>query len=573
MNDRSKVVAAIDFGTFGSGYAWAITSPDGDYIPSHAINCNDYWSGATLRYPKNRSAILLDSNGNATVAWGYDALNKNSEDSDTYSRYADDFKMLLGSGRSGSDGQIGRNETGRSPEYLITSYLRKLYAMAREHISQAGHDDARVSWYLTVPAIWSDVDRQIMRRLALDAGFPSSQDQLSIVLEPEVAALYCMANESRTTVGRRENRIRQSGARILVVDCGGGTNDIVPLTRRADGTFDQIGQSSGDTYGASRVTGRFILDVLTKRLGLEAMDVLSRDEPYAAKDLINKWEQARNVFDPAQRTPVRIELSMKAVKTLGPAAMERLAAAQNGEGDIILVSPEETITLLDTSVTPICNLVDDQLSRLEEEDPHSEIATYLVGGFANSQYLQRRLENMIGHRAALYVPPRPENAVLFGAVQFGNRPARIRARTMRRTYGFGLNDYFDSALDNQSRRFVDPDGKILCAGRLRVLARLGDLVPSGKEVTTTIYPHSADQSAISLSFYDSQLHDPRYVDDLGVAKIGTVKIILPDAGRQRYRARDRAIDVLTIFGETTIRVQAVDHLTGFRTDGQIDFGA
>lgn len=618
-----SIVAAVDFGTFGSGYAWALTNLAGGYIPSHDINCNDQWPGADSGYPKNRSAILLDGRGE-TLAWGYEALNRYTDGGERAGGFAVDFKMRLasgdgpgaadpgmapgvgpggglggragsGQGSSPSQAEGGRNETGRSTEHLIAAYLHELYIVARQHIQRAGYGDLPITWYLSVPAIWSDFDRQVMRRTAEAAGFPADAHRLSIVLEPEVAALYCMASEARAggfgpvgpvgpdgpaqVAGLGAPRHRP-GSRFVIVDCGGGTTDLVPLVVRADGTFDQIGVASGDTSGANRITRQFTVSVLAERLGRTTLLRLVEAEPKAVNELMRAWEKARDVFDLAQRTPVRIELSMRLWKALPGSARTRLAAAQNGENEAILLSAARTRALLDTSVDPICDLVDEQLSRISEQahtrgpgEPDPPTAVYLVGGFANSRYLQHRLAAVVEGRARLFVPPRPENAVLFGAVQYGNNPARIRSRVAARTYGFGLLDAFDSALDPPERLYLNAEGKALCKGRFRVLVRRGEIIPVGSEKTSRVYPREGDQTQMRLSFFASDGDDPRYVDDDRVSQVGFVTIYLPDAGTRRYAARERAIDVRTIFGETVIRVQAIDLATGYQTEAEIEFTA
>ncbi|MCM3882809.1 hypothetical protein [Frankia sp. R82] len=617
-----SIVAAVDFGTFGSGYAWALKNPAGTYIPSHDINCNDQWKGADSGYPKNRSAILLGDQGE-TLAWGYEALNRYTDGGEQAGGFAVDFKMRLasgdgpgagpgtapqagsGSGPGGRPGsgpgstpsqaEGGRNETGRSTEHLIAAYLRELHTVARQHILRAGYGDLPISWYLSVPAIWSDFDRQVMRRAAMAAGLPADPYRLSIVLEPEAAALYCMASEARAggfgpagpvgvpgpaqVAGLGTPRHRP-GSRFVIVDCGGGTTDLVPLTMRSDGTFDQIGVATGDTSGANRVTRQFTVSVLAERLGRPTLLHLVKAEPKAVNELMRAWEKARDVFDPAQRTPLRIELSMRLWKALPGSARAQLAATQNGENEAILLSAAQTRALLDTSVDPICALVDEQLHRIAEQastrgpgDPDEPTAVCLVGGFANSRYLQQRLATVVEGRARLFVPPRPENAVLFGAVQYGNNPARIRSRTAARTYGYGLLDAFDPALDPPERLYLNAEKKALCKGRFRVLVRRGEIIPVGSEKTSRVYPREGNQTRMKLSFFSSDEDDPRYVDDGRVSEVGFVTIFLPDVGNRRYTARERAIDVRTIFGETVIRVQAVDLATGYQTDAEIEFTA
>lgn len=80
-------------------------------------------------------------------------------------------------------------------------------------------DDIR--FVITVPAIWNDVERTIMRNVAVAAGLISEKDhesRLIIINESLAATLYC----ERETAG---NKI-QIGTNYIICDAGGGTVDI-----------------------------------------------------------------------------------------------------------------------------------------------------------------------------------------------------------------------------------------------------------------------------------------------------------------------------------------------------------
>ncbi|MFD1271337.1 hypothetical protein ACFQ51_03305 [Streptomyces kaempferi] len=70
--DGPKVVAAVDFGTHGTGFAWAVRTPPNDDPRTRRVQFFTRFPGRQLDYPKNLTAILLSAGG-GTVAWGHRA--------------------------------------------------------------------------------------------------------------------------------------------------------------------------------------------------------------------------------------------------------------------------------------------------------------------------------------------------------------------------------------------------------------------------------------------------------------------------------------------------------------------
>jgi hypothetical protein len=78
-------------------------------------------------------------------------------------------------------------------------------------------DNSDIRWVLTVPCIWSDAAKNVMRQAAKQAGLFTTPrpDQLMLALEPEAAALSCNADL------RDQKRQLPGGSKYLVLDCGG----------------------------------------------------------------------------------------------------------------------------------------------------------------------------------------------------------------------------------------------------------------------------------------------------------------------------------------------------------------
>ncbi len=81
----------------------------------------------------------------------------------------------------------------------------------------------RIRWVLTVPALWTEDQKQFMRRAAMKAGIIDeiNSANLLLCLEPEGASIQCR-NDAEPTLRNQMTK----GSVVMVLDCGGGTVDI-----------------------------------------------------------------------------------------------------------------------------------------------------------------------------------------------------------------------------------------------------------------------------------------------------------------------------------------------------------
>lgn len=194
--ETTRVVAAVDFGTYGTGFAWALRND-----PDRTIYYDEDWSGISAAYPENLSALLLDASG-GVVAWGYPARSRlqHADQADRDLTYHEHFKMDLQPG--GPTMAPGLAAANPDAARLVTLCLGRIYEHALAHIT--GHAMVRpdeISWRLTLPAIWRDRERQLMRTAAEQAGFPVGE------------RLELSRRRPRSTVGTTQ---RSLGSRPLV---------------------------------------------------------------------------------------------------------------------------------------------------------------------------------------------------------------------------------------------------------------------------------------------------------------------------------------------------------------------
>lgn len=587
-----RVVAAIDFGTHGTGYAWAVIDPRVVTKWQREINDKDQWAGAKgEHYPKTLSALLLCDK--AVAAWGHPASQQHSElvtgwnledrkaarerrpttteaDRKRY-EYFYGVKMSLrpreDPARDSADAQlVGIADHLEDPSSVITAYLRQIVQVAVADITGKGYyDESDIRWCLTVPAIWDQWSLQQMRQAAIAAGLPTDPSRLLLIPEPDAAALYC--DVVGTTAGDGldgdvHQGLLRPGMRFLVVDCGGGTADLVSYEIGPDGFIEQLCRPSGGPFGAEYTTRGFLLDALGRRFGGEVnLEDLQLTHAEQFRKLAVDWERSRNRFTVDQQRPVLVDFPDRLGKALTPAARRKLAAAQpDGVDDMIILPVEEVCKLLDAVVDPILARVDEQLAQWDPApDPQGAGDTvFLVGGFAQSPYLQCRLAEHVNDRLPMRLTQRPERAVLFGAVHYCYDPTLLRARRAKYTYGCKIRAVFVAG-DQPDKIVFDEEGAKHSDDRFLRFVAANEKVPVDREVSHQLVPSSSAAHVVTVEFYSTTELDARYVTDPGMKLVGTVTVSL--TGAMHLPRNQRLMEIFMKFGEADIQVRGVNVTT------------
>ncbi|BFZ62803.1 hypothetical protein YB2330_003913 [Saitoella coloradoensis] len=222
---EAPITVAIDFGTTFSGIAF---SWKGD--PNNGIYTINDWPGQSTTGEKIRSVVYYDRKGNC-VGWGND--NKDAMDHPKRPTSlkkgdvkAEWFKLLLADELPTwvSEEALGLfpNKTGRD---IALHFFKGLYGSMETCLPKKlgpmfKRERDNIQCVITVPAIWSDSAKQRTKGVAALAGFVPNlnSNRLQLVAEPEAAALYC-ARQGLLDIS--------NGEVFLVVDCGGGTVDLI----------------------------------------------------------------------------------------------------------------------------------------------------------------------------------------------------------------------------------------------------------------------------------------------------------------------------------------------------------
>jgi molecular chaperone DnaK (HSP70) len=567
-----RVVAAIDFGTHGTGFAWASVDERNRDAKRRQIIFRNQWLAQPAPYPKNLTALLLDEN-NEVVTWGYDAKRRWSASrpsSDTgHLHYYSLFKMDLFGGDNPSASQVTDRVDIR---HLIASYLKHIYKIALGDITSSGYTEDEIRWCLTVPAIWDDYQKQEMREAAVAAGLPGDDKRLFFALEPEAAAYHARVAGVRTvrTSGKRPS-LMSPGSRFMVADCGGGTVDITAYRTDANNALEEIGSSYGGKYGSEYVNHEFVVQILAQRFGsFDRLQSLTDKSATALSEIIDAWENAKLHISLDQMDAIYLPLPAAIDRQLDDEGRRMLASQQEGVDDAIVVTAVEARKAFDTVVSEILGIVDAQLNEMKNQRrgaPGKELIV-LVGGFGASPYLQQRLQEHVDGRADVLVPGDPRVAVLFGAVHFAYDP-QTRARRTKYTYGCETRKPFRKGIDSEDRLVIDYNGESHCEGRFDVFVKAKETVAVGHEVMKTYVPISPDQRTIELRVFATHELRPRYVNDAGSQEIGSLSVDLSKV--MHLALNDRAILAYMTFGDTETRVRAVLRDTGESVETTLRF--
>ncbi|MCX5189953.1 Hsp70 family protein [Streptomyces sp. NBC_00268] len=591
-SDEAKVVAAVDFGTHGTGFAWTVRTPLNDDPRTRRVQFFTRFPGRQLERPKNLTAILVTDGGD-TVAWGHEARARWAEalakgESEGLG-YAYAFKAALKSGGSMADlpvtgGFVDRADRGLIRR-LVTAYLKEIRELATAEIKRMTYTEREVRWCITVPAIWDDEDKAVLRRLAVDAGFPADPERLLLAIEPEAAALYChlrMPDAASGPLERARLPLHLDGFRSVVVDCGGGTVDITAYESHGDAgpsiALREIGLATGGWLGSEYVNRAFLDKTLADRFGPGVLKRIERDHPGELLKLSGQWEQAKATVELDRDAdsvtqvldPVRIEVPAAVWDLLDEPVRARLTRDAGLPAQIVL-SPDEVEGLFDERVDGILDKVAEQLAtigRTRGTDPDPETLV-LVGGFARSPWLRERMRARFGERHRILVPPDPALAVLEGAVHFAYRPDVFVSRQAKYTYGFETAKPFEEGVDSTMRMYRDDEGDLLCVGRFGVAVRRMDSVRVNDAHPFQIVPVREDQDELDVRLYRSAKVDPRYVDEDGCEEIGRLTVDL--SGTVGRPLRERPIMLLFYFGAAELRVEVFDPATEETSRVLVDF--
>ncbi|KAH3690953.1 heat shock 70 kDa protein 12B-like [Dreissena polymorpha] len=548
VGNKYLIVAAIDFGTTYSGYAFSFKDSPND------VKTNKGWTAGSgqLISLKTSTSVLLNQNGEFH-SFGFDAEDKYSslagEGKHHGWRLFRRFKMVLHNQRISRSATIedleGKTFPAKPIFTMSLKYLRK-HLLDALSLRTIGTRETDIRYIITVPAIWGIAAKQFMREAASEAGI--DVERLKLALEPEAAAVCCEAL-GHTLVGQK----------FMVVDLGGGTADISVLEKQSDGSLKNIHAPSGGPWGGIYVDANF-LAFLTEVFGTMAINALQSKDMYDYFDIIRDFEVKKRKFEFDSQTEItfRIPVVLKEIleEQCHQSLSDRLTSLKYGTKVVIRGRDKlgvDSSIIQNWFTEPVSKMVK-HISRVLKEDQLKDVGLIvLVGGFAESPYVQQRIGQELPEKHVI-VAGEAGLAVLKGAVMFGHKPDIILSRVMDYTYGISAWSRYDEKRHPADRK-VYKNGEWMVENCFHIFVRANDDAPVDSNVT---HNFTLADNPDYVVIHRTQNEDPIFTTDSGCDILGTLAI---DA-ENGIPLLEQEVQVTFMFGDTDLHVLCTHVNTG-----------
>eukprot|EP01084_Bolivina_argentea_P185288 319533_1 len=323
-----KLHVGIDFGTDGSGLAYAL--PNGDVFIHNKWKSKKY--GAIT---KPKTQILLNEEGKC-VAFGIDASDVYSQlDAETQQKWLlfERFKMALyenineedndeecdekqSQKKRGNKISIKKELTAMNgkkfpSEKVFVEALKYLKSEAQKYFRKLKIGkvrDMEIQWILTVPAIWNDYAENQMREWAIAASLidKNIENQLMIVFEPDCASLAIQHKIARAKSKQVDDESDEShfakytfskGQKYILIDAGGGTVDIAFHEILGDFGVKECHHPSGGPWGSCYIDDEFIT-IMNCIFSEDWMNEFKHASPNIYTEMLMNFRSSKNKFDP-----------------------------------------------------------------------------------------------------------------------------------------------------------------------------------------------------------------------------------------------------------------------------------
>ncbi|CAG9940856.1 hypothetical protein V2G26_016976 [Clonostachys chloroleuca] len=510
---KAQLIVGIDFGTTFSGVAFAFATNNEakeDIITE--------WPGAGSYAKQKIPTVLYYDQYQKVVGWGpdiADALAPTGYPKPGVQK-VEWFKLqLMLSGNTYIDPiNLPPLPPGKSEIDVAADYLFKLRQAMRAALQKTlgevfNREERNIRYYLTVPAIWNDAGKAATRAAAIQAGFlrDENDNRLTLISEPEAAAMFC----SKT--GLLNLKVHDA---VLIVDCGGGTVDLIAYEVEDENPFTvaECTAGSGDSCGSTALNRNFSNILRTKIRKMKLPDGSKTAGRVYAKCIMDFENRIKADFrNNGQKWAVDVGIEAE----FPEAGIE--------EGYMTFTN-EEILQCFEPVVNRILELVRNQIIAIQAQNRTLQ-NILVVGGFGASEYLFQQIK--------LHVPPqfqaravRPMDsvaAIVKGAVTAGISERIVTHRVARRHYLMATLQPFKEGYHPEAYRVPSLDGKDRCKFTRQIFVQKGQRVKNGEPVKVSFFRQVAPGATL---MYEDVLYAcdddvcPEYTKDPRIKEVVTL---------------------------------------------------
>ena len=515
-----KAIVAIDFGTSGTTYAYAFLDSKDDIILGK-------WN---IPDTKNTTEIILNDKYEIKK-FGADCLKFCLEESSSKEKYYhfNDIKMKL---------YENKTEITANNEYLtlkidlviskILTFIKK-EAINSIKAARPSIKESEIEWKVTVPAIWSNLSKEIMLNASKKAGiFIENNQSLFFSLEPEAAACdYVNENSSD------KNAIKV-GNSYIVCDIGGGTVDISTHKRvnnNGQMYIEELYPPIGGNHGSTYINKNFWERVITKLFGIDAIEKLKKivNDPKQNENIYEDYCELLNDIDDfkkdisndSKNNSRRINCTLfeklidNDISFLIDQYNENCNKGWNisKHSGLRIYFPYQI--MMDLTKEIIVDNVIKHLNRILKHFPLIKSIIYAGSVSTNDciftmikEEMNKTYTNLEHYRSTF-----PSTAIVRGAVIFGFNPYIIKSRISKYTIGIGVKEEWDESLhgNRQDLKFFDEEeNKYFCHNCFSPIIYQKEKIEINDKKSAE-YIIRKDIS--SVTFYKTNFLEVKYVDE------------------------------------------------------------
>ncbi|KAL2838888.1 hypothetical protein BJY01DRAFT_219624 [Aspergillus pseudoustus] len=510
---KASLIVGIDFGTTFSGVAFAFATNNEareDIITE--------WPGAGTHTKQKIPTVLYYDQYQEVVGWGPDIANALAPTG--YPKQGvqkvEWFKLqLMLSGNTYIDPiNLPPLPPGKSEIDVAADYLFKLRQAMRAQLQKTlgevfTREERNIKYYLTVPAIWNDAGKAATRAAALQAGFlrDENDNRLTLISEPEAAALFC------AKTGLLNLKV---GDAILIVDCGGGTVDLIAYEVEEEQPFSvaECTAGSGDSCGSTALNRNFS-NILRAKIRKMKLPDGSRTAGKVYAKCIMDFENR-----------IKADFRNNGQKWAVDVGIEADFPDAGIEEGYMTFTNEEILQCFEPVVNRILELVRNQIIAIQAQNRNLQ-NVLVVGGFGASEYLFQQIK--------LHVPPQYQSkvvrpmdsvaAIVKGAVTAGITERVITHRVARRHYLMATLQPFKEGYHPEQYRVPSLDGRDRCKYTRQIFVQKGERVKIGEPVKVSFFRQVAPGATL---MYEDILYAcdedvcPEYTKDPRIKEVVTL---------------------------------------------------
>ncbi|THW58311.1 actin-like ATPase domain-containing protein [Aureobasidium pullulans] len=554
--DRDTIICSIDFGTTFSGASCTYL---GKPEPPEKLEPITGWAGGDncekvptqLRYevtgenipqPRRRKRAVSDQDTlfvsqfiAEVVEWGFEI-----DQSKNYIQY---LKLLLDPHQqlpsyiSRRDLEAQLRQTGKTVIQAAGDYLTKFKEHVLEQIEERFGEDmcstTKIEFILTVPAVWSDSAKDATLQAAELAGMSARRHNLSMVTEPEAAALCAL----KTVAGVNANEEDV----WIVADSGGGTVDVISYEIKSISPFliEEAVSGDGDVCGSGLLNIRF-KDHVNDKMGTRTLEEYISENGAAWAGCLKHFEErTKRDFDP-HRFPEK----EYPIPLWGATDDEDVGISAN----YIVLTTADLLEIFRPVIASILLLIGNQYESLIENSKRPQ-GLILVGGFGRSKHLFQSLKNNYAAVAPGFEvirPPHAWSAVAIGAVIHRLEGDQVvQSRISRSHYGVLQRERWNEAKHGQATKVFDEDDEFWYAeNRIQWYVKKGQSMPNGDPIVMPFHVTAQDHThneVVTLIVSDEDEAPDEFTPTRHTRILCTIPADLGAVSRKQWKVRSTKV--------------------------------